>query len=45
MRLLIDLNTHDIKDISEKDYLLAFISEQILFEDTEKTLLDKWNAL
>jgi 4a-hydroxytetrahydrobiopterin dehydratase len=32
-KLTINLNTHDIKDISEKDYLLAYISEQILYEE------------
>ena len=43
-RLIINLNTHDIGDISEKDYLLAFLTEQILYQDEEAELLLKWNA-
>jgi hypothetical protein len=29
---LINLNIYNIKNISEKDYLFAYISEQILYE-------------
>ena len=43
-RLIMNINTHDIKDISEKDYLLAYIAEQILYENEEAELLAKWNA-
>lgn len=42
-KLTINLNTHDIKDISEKDYLLAYFAEQILYTDDEAELLKKWN--
>lgn len=42
-KLTINLNTHDIKDISEKDYLLAYLAEQILYTDDEAELLKKWN--
>lgn len=43
-RLVINLNTHDIKDISQKDYLLAFIAEQVLYANEEEELLKKWNT-
>ena len=41
--LKVDLNTHEIKNISEKDYLLAFVVESLMKDlPDEQRLLSNW---